>query len=176
MFRTGRFLLLYSDFKSLKITSFRNLVSSFWSRAFIRCFVKREQTTVSQCPTSNSVPHQIGTWNRPPVATCLKGIIDLSLTQTLIIPMFFTQQNMITILYQNFGEKNKFFPLHFHLYVGTGMRAVCRFCTGLKNQKNSWGYPSKNSWLFNEICIVRDRQIFRQSEKTANHYSIDVLY
>jgi len=39
-------------------------------------------------------------------------------------------------------KKNQIFPEHFQLYVGTGMRAVCIFCTICKNQKNSWGYPS----------------------------------
>ncbi len=68
---------------------------------------------------------------------------SIALTLTLIIPMFFTQQYMILILCQNFGgEKIDFFALHFLLYVGTGMRAVCTFCTGFKNQKNSWRYPS----------------------------------
>ena len=43
---------------------------------------------------------------------------------------------------KNVDKKNQIFPEHFQLYVGTGMRAVCIFCTSRKNQKNSWGYPS----------------------------------
>ena len=43
---------------------------------------------------------------------------------------------------KNVDKKNQIFPEHFQLYVGTGMRAVCIFCTSCKNQKNSWGYPS----------------------------------
>ena len=46
---------------------------------------------------------------------------------------------------KNVDKKNQIFPEHFQLYVGTGMRAVCIFCTSRKNQKNSWGYPSKHN-------------------------------
>ena len=59
---------------------------------------------------------------------------------------------------KNVDKKNQIFPEHFQLYVGTGMRAVCIFCTSCKNQKNSWGYPSNPNLISFEKMVSENHR------------------
>ena len=90
-------------------------------------------------------------------------IMPIALTLTLIIHIFLTTQNIITILYRKLGEKDKFFTLHFHMYVRTGMRAASMFCTRFKNKKNSGGT------LLTLTHLQQTNRLFSLSKKANVH-------
>jgi len=66
-------------------------------------------------------------------------------------------------LYRKLGEKDKFFPLHFHMYVRTGMRAASMFCTRFKNKKNSGGT------LLTLTHLQQTNRLFSFAEKANVH-------
>ena len=79
---------------------------------------------------------------------------------------------------EKFQEKIKKIPSHLHLYVGTGMRAACRFCTGFKNQKNLWGYPSNLIFdpVFSLERMERDEDPSEVWDKTlADRFLVESL-